>query len=293
MILHFMIKRVTPHEASLSFLKFEKRVTLEGGWVMGKQTYVVLQCCACHMFQAQIDKASRSFNCNICHQKQPYSRVFAKSNLAKDLRPLVAEYNARGVAELEAANAAEEAEQCSPSLTDPERDREAGEMEAPQRHAVAIGDAWDEFADDSDSHKSEDREVHAECSEPEERRAGWHSSNPPRIEECSDWQRDSDARRMAEHRSRFAKRPRQKRRTDASGRAVAGRVGDRHVGEGGDPEAGCAGVSNGGNEKNTWVQSEGLDDSENRNERGPGLLKRDVRSTAIDTTWGAFLSDDE
>jgi hypothetical protein len=74
---------------------------------------------------------------------------------------------------------------------------------------------------------------------------------------------------------------------------VAGRVGDRHVGEGGDPKAGCAGVSNGGNEKNTWVQSDGLNDSENRNERGPGLLKRDARSTAIDTTWGAFLSDDE
>ena len=264
---------------------------------MGKQTYVVLQCCACHMFQAQIDKASRSFNCNICHQKQAYSRVFAKSNLAKDLRPLVAEYNARGVAELEAAKAAEEEEpQCSLSPTDPDRHWEAGELGGQQMRAGVIGDTWDEFADDFDYRGSGDRGAHSGCGDPEESAEGRHFSNPPgRTAGCSDWERDSDARRMEEQRARFAKIPRQKRRADVSRRAVAGRVGDRHAGERTGKVDGSGGVGGGWNEVGEWAEREcleDLDDSEKQNERDVDLLERDTRP-AIDTEWAAFLSDDE
>lgn len=255
---------------------------------MGKQTFVVLQCCTCHMFQAQIDKASRSFNCNICHLKQAYSRVFAKSNLAKDLRPLVAEYNARSVAEVEATNAAEAEEPwCSLTPTDPDRDREADELEAQQMRADAIGDVWNEFADDSGCQRSGDREACGGRGDEEDSAEGrgWGFSNPSgRTVGYSNWERDSDARRMEEQRVRFVKRPRQKRRADVSRRALAGRAGERRSnGDGsGDTADGC----------NTLDDLNEPDERNKRNKQGVDVCGRET-SPVRDTAWGAFLSDDE
>jgi hypothetical protein len=60
---------------------------------MGKQEYILLQCHSCSTYQVHIDKKSRSFGCSICHIKQPFSRIFARSGKARDLRTLCSRYN--------------------------------------------------------------------------------------------------------------------------------------------------------------------------------------------------------
>ncbi len=256
---------------------------------MGKQTYVVLQCCTCRMFQAQIDKLSRSFVCNICHEKQAYSRVFAKSNLAKDLRPLVAQYNARGVAEAEAAKD----EECSPSPGD--LDWEASELQAQQIRAGAIGDAWGEYADDFDDQRTGGREADGVRGDEEDgaerRRRGLSKRSSGVTADCSDWELDSDARRMEDQRARFAKRPRQKRRRNASGCAGAGRVGEQHAAErddgwGGGADGAAKDVVDGA--AKDVVDGAEISLAEGRHR----LVNRGEGSASPMSDWGAYLSDE-
>ena len=60
---------------------------------MGKQEYIVLKCHSCSTYQVHIDKKSRSFVCSICHMKQPFSRIFARSSKASDCRTVCSNYN--------------------------------------------------------------------------------------------------------------------------------------------------------------------------------------------------------
>ena len=61
----------------------------------------ILRCCECSIFQVQQKKKSTQFSCKLCGKKQTLQRVYAQSFQAKDLRPLVQEYNLREGAALE------------------------------------------------------------------------------------------------------------------------------------------------------------------------------------------------
>lgn len=58
-----------------------------------KQEYILLQCHSCGTYQVHIDKKSRIFVCSLCHCKQPFSRIFARSTKASDCRKLCSSYN--------------------------------------------------------------------------------------------------------------------------------------------------------------------------------------------------------
>lgn len=190
---------------------------------MGKQTFVLLRCRECGLFQNHIERRDAKFSCVCCATKQAYERVFAKSNLAKDLRSLAAEYNMKGVAAMEAAK---------DDLADDRADDHAdpvGELRQQQLEADSgpIGGAWEEFGDE------EGQEIHDTCDV--ERRSALTSAV------CSDWARDSDARRIEEQQARFAKKPRIDRngayrrgRPDVTVFASRGGMDIEETGSGGD-----------------------------------------------------------
>lgn len=70
--------------------------TKNAGMTTRKQAYILLQCHSCGTYQVHIDKKSRKFVCPICHVKQAFSRVFARSAKASDCRALCSRYNRQG-----------------------------------------------------------------------------------------------------------------------------------------------------------------------------------------------------
>jgi hypothetical protein len=183
---------------------------------MGKQTFVLLQCCQCHLFQAHIDKQSRRFQCVVCHTKQQYSRVFAKSQGAKDIRALCSEYNARGVAAMEQAKRDQPDCRGGDDSEDHEQDEEQDEEQGGPLDR-GLGGAWEEFVEDG-----------------EQGQPG--TSAPPVRAADSVWEKDSDARRIEAMQDRFRKKPRVRKGEAVSSGRERDRGADRVQG-GWSPEA--------------------------------------------------------
>ena len=55
--------------------------------------YHIVRCCDCLMFQVQQKKKVKRFNCKLCGKKQSLQRIYGQSYQAKDLRPLVQQFN--------------------------------------------------------------------------------------------------------------------------------------------------------------------------------------------------------
>jgi hypothetical protein len=73
---------------------------------MGKQEFMAVKCCQCSAFQVQQVKQSNKFTCSLCGQKQSVQRMYARSNMARDIREVVQAYNsARSDADAEADQA--------------------------------------------------------------------------------------------------------------------------------------------------------------------------------------------
>jgi hypothetical protein len=156
---------------------------------MGKQTFVLLRCCDCGLFQAHIDKQSRKFTCVVCQSAQQYSRVFAKSRLAKDIRPLAAEYNKRGITEQAVAgDCTHEGDGCASECA-----AGLGSCDPAEGCAGATGFAscWEEFAVE-EAPRVEGAPSTAETDVPFE----------------SAWEQDSDAKRALNAQVRQRKKPR-------------------------------------------------------------------------------------
>ena len=176
--------------------------------------------------------------------------MYAKSNLAKDLRPLAAQYNLRGIAAMAEAED-DRGDDLEPRQTDDWQQAEAG----------PVGDAWKEFGDE----KADD-EVDGKCE---------RADRPV----CSDWERDSDARRIEEQRARFAKKSRRERTgVDRSRPAAA-------VAAAGVQDAWAAVPEPAVTAKLTCAGGEARNENHNRN--------RNRNQIQIQNEWDAFLSDDE
>lgn len=253
------------------------------------------------MFQAQIDKQSRSFSCNVCHSKQGYSRVFAKSNIAKDLRPLVAEYNAKGVAETEASK--DEPNDLTQGHAEHPNRETYGELGEQRVEEGAIGRVWDEFRENEEAsfHVHDDFDVYVDEDNLADNQQQIALLPTKRSAACSEWELDSDARRIEKQRARFTKPPREKRAKKASRRAVAAggsacfvRNGstDQRVDQGKEvwttTDLDRSGVDVSNDKESYHLENQATNEASNQR---AGAGARAKAEEMKDSAWGEYLSD--
>ena len=223
---------------------------------MGKQTFYLLRCRECSLFQNHIERKDGKWKCVCCNAPQAYDRVYAKSNLAKDLRPLAAQYNLRGIAAMAEAQAEAEAEDDRGDDLVP---RQTDDWQQAEAEAGPVGDAWKEFGDGKGDDVADRR-----CQ---------RADRPV----CSDWERDSDARRIEEQRARFAKKPRRERTGVGRSRPAAAVAGA------GVQDAWAAVPEPAVTAKLTCARGEARNENHNQNQN----------QIQIQNEWDAFLSDDD
>ncbi len=112
------------------------------------QQFQAVRCYKCMTFQSQLVKKVQTFCCAICHEKQTIQRVYAISNVAKDIRLHVQRLNMDTAAATELAeDAAIERLEQQQAAFDEDQEHSEGDFKAPN----TIGNsgsrvAWDDYA---------------------------------------------------------------------------------------------------------------------------------------------------